>query len=660
MKIAARLSLELHSHVAPDIFIHNKNTFNVPHDSFVISRSAEGQIITRYGDDFWDLTSYSKVGSCVLHWNTWSSVDSPLKHAISNNMKLLCFSLLYFNKSRLSAGTIRAFVTDLRVLAKLALSANCTIAEATQSNKFLKIYKTTLSSASRSAVQGMSTLIVKLLDIQSRHPELGFCFSSKLFDIPNYFLEITPKKTKQTPLIPTQVYSELITRLDELINDVLQHSSKIHEIFQIRNSDSYYGFGFNFVKQRPGNPLKHVDFATAIAHHGLIDFCSRNKISDNLSLNAFLTLAQTACKCLVHIFTGMRDTEGRLLPYDSFKSVRTPQGLAFIFEGFTSKMTGNGDIPTYWISCQEAESAYKCAQAIADIYFTKHKLETSRFSRLPLFPSSVFGFGKPHPGYKIPLAKLASDSCTELSKLINVRIRANDLNELEDFDSFRDWRSEKEFQVGEVWMFSSHQARRALAVYAARSGLVSIGALSLQFKHITQAMTCYYSSNSSFAVNFVQSKSQQELVEDLNTEMRIAQFIAFDSEIIKSSSQFFGGEGTRIQNSKINMPIRIDVDRNLTKKKFLNGEMAFRPSPLASCASVTACTKISFTSVLTCIGCASSIVKSEDRSKFLLALRSIRLKMKLFEPGSPFMAQLEHEEATIARILERITQSGES
>ncbi|MHA4875115.1 hypothetical protein, partial [Enterococcus faecium] len=89
---------------------------------------------------------------CAFNWSSWSQEVSPLKDVISLELKLLCFAILYFDRTRVSAGTLRTYVTDLRRIAKEALKAGCTLAESSDSVTFHKKLKVSLSAASRSVL----------------------------------------------------------------------------------------------------------------------------------------------------------------------------------------------------------------------------------------------------------------------------------------------------------------------------------------------------------------------------------------------------------------------------------------------------------------------------------------------------------------------------
>lgn len=654
MKISSRLKIAISSFAMPDQFNYIKGEFKIPPDDFVVSRDSKGNVVSRFGDDVWIFTSYSTVGPCAFNWSSWSQEVSPLKDVISLELKLLCFAILYFDRTRVSAGTLRTYVTDLRRIAKEALKAGCTLAESSDSVTFHKKLKVSLSAASRSVLLGLHTVYIKLLDIQGRHPELNIKLSSAPVSIILTLLELIEKKPNQVPIVPTRIYSDLIQSLRTLIDDFLSSASGIHQLYINRHSvDPSYGLSKITSKLRKQHHDESKSLEVVAKELSLEDFFRRNCITDNRNILSHLSLIQLACKWYIHIFSGMRDTECRTLPLDSFQQIATPSGPVCVFNGYTSKLTGEGQKPTYWITSIEAEPAFKCAQAVAEIIYTRHGINTSDYKSLPLFPATHFHYGVPHPGYGIPLAKLAATLSPVLLKRLNVRIGEVDIEELELFDGFRDWRSESKYSVGELWPFTSHQARRSLAVYAARSGLVSIGTLSLQFKHLTIAMTSYYMNNASFAVNFIHENSQRELVDELNSQRKIAEFISFDNNVINTKSMLFGGEGTRIQLAKEKSQINIELDRTMTENKFRNGEMSYKPSILGGCSFNGPCSKISFTNILVCTSCPHSILDETSITRMDQALHSLDRKKSLFAPASPSHQQLENEVTSLAKFIDR-------
>lgn len=658
MKASAKLSASLNSGAMPDTFRQLDDAFKFPGDDFVISRDASGEVVSRFGHAMWNLTSYSNTGPCTFNWISWSNDDSELKHSIVLELKRLCFGILYFSKNRLTTGSLRSTVGDLRRLANIALKSGCTLADSSKSLEFQQNLKLSLSCSKRSAFENLHSTYVKLLDIQHRHPKLCFTFTSDPLRIVLGFLEITPKTSKQVSIVPTRVYSKLIAKLGKLISKFLESSVAIKEIFHTRHTRDP-SYGLSKITAR-GYGVLHGDsksFERVAKDLSLTYYFSNNNIVDNRNLISHLSVIQLACKWYIHIYSGMRDTECRTLPFDALETIESTFGLVHILNGYTSKLTGDGQKQTYWITSQDIAPALKCAQAVAEIIFIRHDITLSDRKRLPLFPAVYFDLGMEHPGYGIPLAKLAAGLTPALLNRLDVLIEERDIEELELFDGFRDWRSEDKFAPGKPWPFTSHQARRSLAVYAARSGLVSIGALSLQLKHLTIAMTSYYMNNASFAENFVSTDSQKELVSELNIQRKVAEFVAYENNVINTKSTLFGGEGTRIQRIKDRTDFSIELDRKHTQKKFYNGEMSYRPTIIGGCSQSAPCSKISFTNVLTCTGCANSILDESSIPRLESALYSLEKKKMIFPPDSASYKQLENEESSLRDFLIRSKNS---
>jgi hypothetical protein len=240
---------------------------------------------------------------------------------------------------------------------------------------------------------------------------------------------------------------------------------------------------------------------------------------------------------------------------------------------------------------------------------------------------------------------------------LDIRIEESDIAELERFDGFRDWRSEEKFKVGKLWPFTTHQARRSLTVYAARSGMVSIGSLSLQLKHITQAMTSYYANNSAFAENFVIDEDQKAFIQEFENEQHIAEFLKYEDKVINTTSRLFGGEGTRIQmvKDKCELPEFLG-DRTETKRRFENGEMTYKETLFGGCTNTGDCDKIAFTAITSCLNCANAIFDEKSAEKLERAADRLVSQKVLYEQESPFYKQIELEEVAINKMLERINQ----
>jgi len=166
-------------------------------------------------------------------------------------------------------------------------------------------------------------------------------------------------------------------------------------------------------------------------------------------------------------------------------------------------------------------------------------------------------------------------------------------------------------------------------------------------------MTSYYMNNSCFAKNFVETPSQTEFVSELNSQRKIAEFLSYDSNVINTTSVLFGGEGTRIQLLKDKQAINIELDRSYTQRKFLNGELSYRPTILGGCSRREPCSKISFTSVLSCVGCPDSIFDESTLPRVELAMQTLSRKKLIFPKDGPSYLQLQQEEHSLREFLDR-------
>ncbi|WP_446918805.1 hypothetical protein, partial [Klebsiella pneumoniae] len=93
----------------------------------------------------------------------------------------------------------------------------------------------------------------------------------------------------------------------------------------------------------------------------------------------------------------------------------------------------------------------------------------------------------------------------EMKKIswLNIMITKEDIFELKRIDPFRDWDSESKFNIGQYWPLQTHQLRRSLALYASKSGLVTLSSLRRQLQHLSAQMTLYYSRGSAFAQDLI-------------------------------------------------------------------------------------------------------------------------------------------------------------
>ncbi|ALX12002.1 hypothetical protein P350_10840 [Burkholderia cepacia JBK9] len=170
-------------------------------------------------------------------------------------------------------------------------------------------------------------------------------------------------------------------------------------------------------------------------------------------------------------------------------------------------------------------------------------------------------------------------------------IEEEDICELEQIDPHRAWRSEPEFQVGVDWNISGHQLRRSLALYAQRSGLVSLPSLKRQLHHITEEMSRYYARGSAFAKDFIGDDDDHFGLEWQDTQAESAG-LSYILKVLLSEEILIGGHANWVQQRMRGPDGILLTDRTKTIKMFRKGQMAYRETLLGGCVSVEECDKV--------------------------------------------------------------------
>lgn len=463
----------------------------------------------------------------------------------------------------------------------------------------------------------------------------------------------------RTPLIPTRILSNLILDsvahleksspyLDDLINFYKEYMSNPH--FWVNQSKDFNRHGLDtnqlWSQQEAISPLE------ALEKHNLLDFIEQFPITAQNTdfsmprLIGHLKVVQSSARMLCHAFTGMRNHEVQVLPYDTLERLTVHENYEIPFlRSYTSKIgQDNYSKPTYWVTSEEVESAVYVSQKIAKIAAILLGVECSEDEDFPLFPSlnARVANRDNHIHYDIPLWGDSNPLAKSHLFVNDLKIREEDLAELEIFDMFRDWRGRNEYSVGRDWPIAPHQFRRSLAVYGARSGIVSLPSLGNQYKHMTDVMTALYAENAAFAVNMIDPdgdevhRDQALLVQEFTINKRINQAINFDQDVMQADGRLEGGMGAAIQRlkDKGDLPEWLS-NRKETEKRFRDGRMYYRETTVGGCTSPAPCEKAGLGGVSVCRGCEWAIVGGDDGEKNSAYLESLKLSIAFIDPGTP-------------------------
>lgn len=617
----------------------------------VISRTAQGVTVSIYGDDEWNMKMYEATGTIVFNFRSWCKelTITPLADVITNEMKVIQIARMHLFQNPRKPSSLK--LNELNKLARLSLTNNKSLSALFEETNLFQLVLPSFSELETHQMRIMLSLFKELFGLRAKHPE--FVFAPKDYSIivrMQSLFDKHPKKNKsdpqQTKIIPSRLYASLINVLSIELDAFNTTAESIVEFFKRRKGNPLFGMA----RSRSKGLFKNfIPFDDAAAQVNLSSIFERRGIRNLDTLHAYIGEIQCAAKYWIHLFTGMRTNEARHLPANTYSQISTSFGEAHILRGYTSKVAGQNQTETFWMTAGIIEKGIFAAQHIGKITALIRNFDDSDQSQYPLFPalrkSSKFELSAFSGGPAMSLSGHRASTNRLLARLPDLIVQEIDIRELEQFDGFRDWRNDPDIKLGKIWPLATHQCRRSLAVYCARSGLVTVGSLGLQFKHLSEVMTSYYRRGSTFAANFLNTEDNLNFINEMEHERQKIQYLNYETNVINTTSRLWGGEGNRIQVARDKRkPLIITTDRTMTEKKFLKGEMAYKLGPIGGCTSLEDCNKISFTSIFACIDCENAIL-DDDRSlkNIKRGLRNLTREKAIFAVGNPRHQQLESE-----------------
>ena len=623
--------------------------------NIVVSRAPDGAVLSRAGDHIWNMKSYCANSVTTWNFRNWSvAAESLSLQQLISEMQSIQLVRLHFHCSPRKVSSVG--ISALRLLARFAEKNSLSIEEIFNRPAFQVMLISSLSGSGikKSAVIQVANLISELYYIRLANPLFfiapeSYEFVEAVNKVVGAYSEYR-KSIEQTKLIPSRIYASIVVGFDDELLFYNSHAQGIEQFFAKRAVDERYG------GCRKDAPVK---WGRAVVECSLSDLCARYGVTDILGLDAYLSSVQAISKNWIHLFTGMRASEVRTLPSNTLSSMRVGDEVITILKGFTSKTAGENSVSTYWISSPIVVRGITAAESIGRVAALRKGWDNSTPSKYPLFPM-LKNVRKNSCAFLYSTAPVAGIVLLKrqralLSRISGAYITEDDIVELERFDGFKDWRSDPDFKIGNPWPLATHQFRRSLAVYSARSGMVSLGSLANQFKHLTETMASYYRNDQIFAVNFLTSDEQQAMIREFEYERRVASLASYENDVINSSGRLWGGEGNRIQVSRDRgKPLIITTDRETTARKFEKGEMVYKESPLGGCTNLDSCDKIGFISIFACLDCQYAVLDSNKSiRKIRYGISNLQQSRGMFPPSSPFYKQLSLEIDSIYQQVER-------
>ncbi|PAX99096.1 integrase [Pseudoalteromonas sp. HM-SA03] len=644
---------ELIGALAPDSLTFNKSEeLDVPHD-FVLCRDENNNVTAMYGENKWDFNPYRLSADKISTFNFETISEdnsSPQKSVIISEMKNILFHLMYSRPAghtgMLAVSTLYNYYIVLSKAAKYCFSLSNTLSldKVTLKDLFsderlftafvIKHQKPSFNNKAKALVGGLFYL---------GEPILKFDVSG-IVDV-----DIERLDNDQTVIIPQRIYMLIGDHLESSIKHIFEHSKELPK-FLTKLKDPFYGLSHERQKSQGvgGKAFWRSDMPQAIKEHGLDKlFSGEYKVLNRNSLQLQLTKIQYLCKLALHYYTGMRNQEVQRMKPNAInetiasKEVKDQDGKvidkAKIVEvvSSTTKFTGQR-IKVSWFAPKEVKMAVSVLERIHKGLSELHNLQLK--DDWLFVSSSILKLNKTYDGTPVTFKTKHKPSW-----LKGLLITELDFKELNNSDDERDFLLEKKYQIGNVWHLHSHQFRRSLAYYASNAGFVSEASLKSQLKHITRAMSRYYSNNFEKAESifgYFDEKTGKYLLppEHIIHEFRTG--IPFNmadhvlNDILGSEEPLYGKTGSYIerQNEQLRKgEVLIDSVRTETAMKVEKGEFAYRETLLGGCTKVGDCDSFMLGDFTSCLPCEGAIIKE---SKVDREIKYTQEELALYEEGS--------------------------
>lgn len=627
--------LEIPSGVPVPDFYDGSNGL-IPPDDFVICRKRDGSVASVYADLEWDVTAYDPRGRLrKLYFASWCN-NTPTKNQrrIVGEIRWLMFLLMWKREgATLSVGSWVKYMELMRTLARFSNDNSCGINDVLSDVNVMKRY---LERTASHHYNKLSSLLFTLIELGEKEVGFRVLGGISLKELRERYRKEYAAQSKQHPPIPTRIYSCLITVLMRELTDFESIMESYLRLAETCAADPLLGRRYEQqfkVAKRLGIPFRKAVMRPTLPdlldRHGLVDYFESKILSSNLlSLVRGLSDIQLVCKLIIHAFSGMRHEEAQSLPLECLDAFKSDGKVHYRILGSTTKLNNGRIKRTRWLTSREGAQAIRVAQKVASLIYLKvmgdvPKKATSKIDDYPLFVSTAyFPFVSTigdSGSRKYAAGTLDLCNAKRLSARLELTIEELDLRELEQIDPHRAWRSEPEFQTGQQWPLTTHQLRRSLALYASRSGLVSLPTLRRQLQHITEEMSRYYASGSAFAKNIIGDDKDHFGMEYQNAQPE-SQALAYIANVLFADEQLFGAHGTWVErNKRKNSEVLTLEDREKTIQKFKKGEMAYKETIFGGCTEIAPCDKKAMRSIIACLDCRRAEIRLPKLDRVILA-----------------------------------------
>lgn len=492
-----------------------------PPDDFPVVIDFQGRVISRYGDDRWNLWPWAGK-QCTFNFIGRRS-ETTISARNASFLRQVAGWWLWGPRAVTKASTLKTQLDAIKPLFVVCTEAGIDADE-------LWRYPAVIETVAKRLAPSMALNVLSYLQLLTLESEgIGFVILDEagLAKLART-LPDTPDK-EQSAYIPPRIWSYQLSRLRACIEDYERHREKVRDCYRFcidayaHNSggslaEAFVATGahwqpFSQDPKRAGYQLGSVSGRTYYgAFHGIAE---RFGIADLLccwvgvdgaslnikSLSKYLNLISEAGLAFILNYSLMRIDEGAQLRANCHSVERDELGYdVHLLSGTTSKTAPDDD--ARWICSPTVASTVGVMAEIAAM-----RMETASHDPRVQIPEDQVrnplllcwstepwsGLTRNVQSRKTP--KWYASLIAEYPQLFDKSVLVITAADLAIASQMTTGLDTEQFAVGKVWPLAYHQLRRTGAVNMLASGLVSEESLQYQLKHLCVGMTRYYGQN---------------------------------------------------------------------------------------------------------------------------------------------------------------------
>jgi len=291
----------------PDVYRiePKKPTSDYPDPEFVISRNPDGSIVSKYSDNFWDLSPYSTTsrGPRIIYFVP-KKASSSFNTRFVDDFKWMMFVILYFAnrgpRGRIGVAAASDYANCIKKIIHYCKKAEISLVSFFESNEHLTKYIKSIS-VNRQLIY-LSSLLTQLFSVDPAISRINIS-NSNFLELLKQQIVKSKNLRQQTPVIPSRIYSKLITNCNEWVTDFTSNSKSITDFIVAIDKNKNLG---REIKSQYRNGLNAStclpNFKLAAESYSLTNYFDKYQVTNVANFSRHLRKVQNACKYLIPRF----------------------------------------------------------------------------------------------------------------------------------------------------------------------------------------------------------------------------------------------------------------------------------------------------------------------------------------------------------------------